>query len=153
MYTDLDGVYSPPQLSSMTKTLNDRRFAHFSNFKFMPPVNKEGTSLGGKEIGFYPNLNEKEIMSYEDLSERLASALTHEISFSNTSRENNILIQPFEFRNEDGSIHKLDIVDFGVFPNTAGTSAGVHVFFVGKVIKSSDGSTKFLNIFTLELDV
>ena len=64
-------------------------------------------------------INEKEIMTYEDLSERLTSALTHEISFSNTSRENNILIQTFVFRYEEWSIDKLYIVEFGVFPNAA----------------------------------
>ena len=152
-YMDSERKYLPPYLSAMTTTLNDRRFAHFSNFKFLPPINKEGSSLGGNELGLYPNLNESEILTYDDLSQRLENSLTHEVSFSTSSRENNILIQPFEFRNSEGVLHKLDIVDFGVFPNESGTSAGVHVFFVGKMIKSADGSVKFLNIFTLELDV
>jgi hypothetical protein len=153
-YSDpITATYQPPNLNSLVATVADRRFAHFNNFKFMPPVNKEGSSLAGSQLGLYPNINEAEILNYEDLEEQLALVPFHEISFTTTSRANNILIQPFEFATSEGVMKKLDIIDFGVFPNESGTTAGIHVFFIGKLVKSMDGSTKFLNIFTMELDV
>lgn len=152
-YLDIDGEYSPPMLTSLAATVNDRRFAHFDNFKFMPPINKEGSTLSNRLIGLYPNINEAELLTYEDLEAQLSNAPFHEVSFTESSRANNILIQPFEFENQKGVMKKLDIIDFGVFPNESGTTAGIHVFFIGKLTKSTDGSTKFTNIFTMELDV
>jgi hypothetical protein len=151
--TDLNGVYTTPELTSFDSLIHDEKFAHFPNFKFMPPVNKTGSSRSGFMTGLYPNLNQAEIMDYTTLADKLEGMPYHEVSFTPSSRDNNILIQPFEFGVESGVVRKLDIVDFGTFPNDSGTTAGVRIFFVGKLIKSLDGSAKFLNIFTLELDV
>ena len=98
-------------------------------------------------------MNQPEIITYQQLQEELANKDVHDIRFDPTSRDNNITIQPFEFDSATGTLRKLVIVDYGVFPNTRKTSAGVHVFFLGKMMRSRDGSLKFINIFTLELDV
>ena len=154
LYTSVDDRVRPPTLSSFDSITFDRRFAHFPNFKFLPPINKTGTdTLSGQPLGLYPNLNQPEIMTYESLTEELRDKDVHEIRFDPTSRDNNVTIQPFEFDRSTGTVRKLVIVDYGVFPNSRKTSAGVHVFFVGKMIRSRDGSLKFLNIFTLEMDV
>jgi len=154
LYTSVDDRVRPPTLSSFDSITFDRRFAHFPNFKFLPPINKTGTdTLSGRSLGLYPNLNQPEIMTYESLKEELQGKDVHEIRFDPTSRDNNVTIQPFEFDKITGTIHKLVIIDYGVFPNTRKTSAGVHVFFIGKMLRSRDGSLKFLNIFTLEMDV
>lgn len=154
MYTSVDNRVRPPTLSSFDSIAFDRRFAHFPNFKFLPPVNRTGTGRqSGVQMGLYPNLNQPEILTYESLKEELRDKDVHEISFDPTSRDNNIVVQPFEFDKSTGTVHKLIIIDYGIFPNDKKTSAGVHVFFIGKLIRSRDGSLKFFNIFTLEMDV
>lgn len=155
LYTTTAGVFRPPTLSSFDSITFDRRFAHFPNFKFLPPINKKtaGSSASGRPLGRYANLNQPEILTRDKLKTELKGLQHHEIRFDPTSRENSIMIQPFEFNSLDGTVKKLSIIDFGVFPNDMGTSAGVHVFFVGKIFRSRDGSLKFFNIFTLELDV
>lgn len=154
LYTSVDDRVRPPTLSSFDAVPFDRRFAHFPNYRFLPPVNALGSGLlAGQRLGFYPNLNQPELLSYRQLQEELADKEVHEVRFDPTSRDNNVTIQPFEFDSSTGTLRKLVIVDYGVFPNTRKTSAGVHVFFLGKMLRSRDGSLKFINIFTLELDV
>lgn len=154
-YITQDDKFRLPTLASFDAAVFDRRFAHFPNYRFLPPINKVGIgSLSGAPMGDYARLNQPEIVSYERLKQELKGKQSYEIKLDPTSRDNNILIQPFEFgTGPDGLIRKLSIIDYGVFPNDRGTSAGVHVFFLGKLIKSNDGSIKYLNIFTLELDV
>jgi hypothetical protein len=154
LYTTDAGVFRPPSLSSFDAVPFDRRFAHFPNYKFLPPINREGNGpLSGAPMGVYPNLNQSEILTYDKLKQELKGKDVHSVRFDPTSRDNNVMIQPFEFNSISGTVKKLVIVDYGVFPNERGTSAGVHVFFLGKMLRSRDGSLKFFNIFTLELDV
>lgn len=154
LYTTDAGVFRPPTLASFDPLPFDRRFAHFPNYKFLPPINKKtGGRLAGSPLGVYPNLNQPEILTYDRLKQELKGKDVHEVRFDPTSRDNNVLIQPFEFDSTNGTVKKLTIVDYGVFPNERGTSAGVHVFFLGKMLRSRDGSLKYFNIFTLELDV
>ena len=154
LYTSVDDRVRPPTLSSFDATPFDRRFAHFPNFKFLPPINRQGAGpQAGTPLGFYPNLNQPEILTYEGLQEELKDKPVQEVRFDPTSRDNNVTIQPFEFDSSTGTLRKLVIIDYGVFPNARKTSAGVHVFFLGKMLRSRDGSLKFLNIFTLEMDV
>ena len=153
-YWDKNSEYIPPEVEIFPTPINDQKFAHFPQFKFLPPINKET----GNPLGLYPNKNQAEILEYSDLKSSLENIPVKEITFSPTSRENNILIQPFEFSNENGSMKKLKIIDFGVFPNESGTSSGVRVFFIGKMVKNEVSDTdqntyRFLNLFTLELDV
>ena len=143
----------PASINSYQKVLTDFRFAHFDQFKFMPPCNVENTELGGVPIGFYPNFNQAETQTYEEVKEKLEGIPYEEITFDPTSRDNNIIIQPFEFLTDEGRVEKLQIIDYGLFANETGTSAGVRVFFIGKIKTGSDGSRRFFNIFTLELDV
>jgi hypothetical protein len=153
-YTSVDNRVRPPALSSFDSITFDRRFAHFPNFKFLPPVNKAGSGrLGNQPMGVYPNLNQPEILEYSTLKKELRTKQVHEIRFDPTSRDNNVMIQPFEFDKSTGTVRKLVIIDYGVFPNEKKTSAGVHVFFIGKMLRSRDGSHKFMNVFTLEMDV
>lgn len=153
-YVGTDGSYRPPTAASLDAIEFDQKFSHFPNFKFLPPINsKSSGKLAGKPTGVYANLNQPEILTYESLEETLKGLEKYEIRFDPTSRDNNIMIQPFEFNSDTGTVRKLTIMDFGIFPNKRGTSSGVHVFFIGKMLRSKDGSLKFANLFTLELDV
>jgi len=65
--------------------------------------------------------------------------------FKETSIDNNIVAQMFEF-SQDG-IDKLSIIDYGY-----STVTGEHIFFLGKVITDDEGVQTFMNIFTLVFD-
>jgi hypothetical protein len=154
LYTTDIGEFRAPALSSFDAIVFDRRFAHFPNYKFLPPINKKGAgTLSGKQTGNYARLNQPEILTYDSLKQELKGKEVKEVRFDPTSRDNNVILQPFEFSGFDGTVKKLSIIDYGVFPNEKGTSAGVHVFFLGKMTRAKDGSLKYFNIFTLELDV
>lgn len=151
---DIDGGnFVPPSLTSFDAFIFDRRFAHFPNFKYLPPINKRGSGPRSElPLGVYPNLNQAETLTYQELKDQLKGKPMKEVSFKPTSTDNNIMIQPFEFNGVTGGMKKLVIVDFGVFPSPSGNTSGIHVYFLGKMIPSEDGSYKFLNIFTLEMD-
>lgn len=89
------------------------------------------------------------------------------VYFNETSITNRIVGQAFEIG--DGYIMKLDVIDFGVFlvdktspllfpdqpaptplnPDVVTQTTRIHVYFVGKVMRDSTGTDKFLNIFSL----
>jgi len=127
----------------------DERLAHLPNFMYLPPVNK--LSSGENEpLGRYDNFNKKPIGGLRGLMGRLAGKDYVEFDFEETSRENNVLIQPIEFR-KDG-IKKLAIVDFGEFQDGDPESPGKRVFFVGKIYADSQGNSTYINIFTVIMD-
>ena len=85
------------------------------------------------------------------------------IKFSETSIENNLMIQLFEVNsgtqqgNHTGNsnkVIKLDIVDGGFYSITddVNNRNQKHVFYAGKIIYDNDNIPKFLNIFTIIFD-
>lgn len=129
----------------------DKRLSHLPNFKYLPPINKPrlGEAIGSP-LGFYANLNQEAMLSYDDVAKEISSyenlGYSQEITFLETSRANNLLCQFFEIDNRE--VLKLDVIDFGKFPPD---NNGVvrHVFFIGKVFIDSTGSATFCNLFTL----
>jgi hypothetical protein len=81
---------------------------------------------------------------------QLSNKEYYDIEFVETSRENNIVVQPFEF--SEFGVKKLCVVDYGEFPDEDPTSPGKRVFFVGKIFKDAFGSSTFVNIFTIIMD-
>jgi len=89
------------------------------------------------------------------------------VYFNETSITNRIVGQIFEIG--DGYVTKLDVIDFGVFtinktdprlfpdepqpqplnPDVVTQTTRIHIYFVGKVMKDSTGTDKYLNICTL----
>ena len=129
----------------------DDRFSQFSNFKYMPPVNVlPPNSSVAVPMGNYPNLNEAPILTLNELEKRLVGLQSQKFEFIETSRDNNLLGQVFEFSNN--KIEKLSIIDFGEFIDNVPSNPGKRVFFVGKIVKDSNGSENFLNIFTIVFD-
>jgi hypothetical protein len=129
----------------------DSRFSHFANFSYLPPVNKPTPgSKEGKPLGMYPKLNEKKSVAFKDIEEKLKSSQKVTIDFNDTSRENNLIGQFFEFSSV--GIEKLSIIDFGSFDDDDPFSPGKHVYFIGKILRDANGSETFLNIFTVVFD-
>jgi len=122
----------------------DKRLSRIPNFKFMPPVNKSGSSRSRSQIGDFDNLSQGEILSFSQLEMDLSGRDSRQVSFSRTSPENNLSIQFFDQRYD--SLLKLDAIDFGEFLDD---NIIKRVFFVGKVFVDSFGSHTFVNLFTL----
>ena len=138
-------------LEASESIFEDRRFSHFSNFMYLPPVNKPSQGYpSGKPLGVYPKLNPNEKVSLKDLHKSLKDKQKIEIEFDDTSRDNNLISQIFEFSST--GIEKLSIVDFGMFTDEDPMSPGKHIFFIGKLYRDSNGSETFMNIFTVEFD-
>jgi len=129
----------------------DKRFSHLPNFSYLPPINMPSQGYPeGRPVGNYPKLNEAKILSYSDLSKTLEGKQKIEITFPDTSRDNNMLGQVFEFSND--GIEKLSIIDFGEFSDNDPYSPGKRVFFIGKLLKDATGTETFMNIFTMVFD-
>ncbi len=146
-----DNETGQAMLESIPSIFQDRRFAHFPNFMFLPP---ENLPLPGESSGFvlgnYPAFGESQIMSEDEINESLAEKDFTEISFVETSRRNNIAIQFFEA--SPGNIDKLSVVDFGEFEDEDPLSPGRRVLFVGKMLRDGNASETFCNIFTVVID-
>ncbi|MFA6049714.1 MAG: hypothetical protein WC761_00685 [Candidatus Paceibacterota bacterium] len=129
----------------------DKRLSHIPNFQFLPPVNKARTGEDqGSLLGLYVNLNQSPILTFSDVEQEIKAlaniGFEQKIYFTETSRANNILGQFFEVSN--GEMTKLDVIDFGKFPpDKDGISR--QVFFVGKVFTDANGSTTYVNMFTM----
>jgi hypothetical protein len=130
----------------------DKKLSHLPNFKFLPPVNRARIGSSTKQsLGLYVDINQSPILNFQELQSELDWSDSHgykqTIFFTETSRANNIFAQFFELSN--GSLVKLDVIDFGLFPGGTDGSASRHVFFAGKVFTDSKGTTTFVNLFTL----
>ena len=101
-------------------------------------------------MGKYPRLNESEILSLSDLEKSLSDKQYVKIGFSDTSRDNNLIGQIFEY--SALGIEKLSIVDFGEFGDNDPFSPGKRIFFVGKLRRDADGAETFMNLFTVVFD-
>lgn len=138
-------------IDSSKSIFQDERFSHLPNFKYLPPLNAtDDPSVPAQPMGNYANLMERPILRFSDLQETLKNRNYVEVDFLETSVQNNIASQCFEFSND--GVEKLSIVDFGIFPDADPGSPDKHVFFIGKVYRDSTGSDTFLNIFTLVFD-
>ncbi len=146
----VDGI-KVASLDSVESLFQDRRLSHMPNFKYMPPKNLP--VLGGEtgsNLGTYVNWTQKEVLTIQSLMESLEGKDYVDVEFTETSRDNNLLMQPFEFRPD--SIQKLAIIDFGTFPDEDPYSPGKRVFFLGKMYTDSFGATTFVNLFTVVMD-
>lgn len=145
-----DGVV---QLDYTPSIYADPRFSHLPNYRFMPPRNPPVAAGPEDEpsliLGKYPNFSaEEEKTPYEaqlELIENLSNRQNFPIEFFETSKDNNIIAQMFEFTSE--GVDKLSIVDHGITQDTDGKHR--HIYFLGKMLNDSDDAQTFVNIFTV----
>lgn len=144
---------SVADLDAVPSLFMDKRFAHFPNFDYLPPVNLPPPEKDmGEPLGNYLKLNEPADQTYQDILESLNKNLAQStnIEFVDTSRDNNLACQMFEF-SKDG-VEKLSIVDAGEFEDGDPISPGKQVYHVGKILRDASGAENFINIFTLVFD-
>ena len=139
-------------VNSIESLFHDKRMAHLPNFRYLPPVNplKPGETTP-QSLGSYVNLNESPVMTIQELEETLSNKEYFDVEFLETSRDNNIIVQPFEFRSDIG-FSKLAIIDYGEFEDEDPTSFGKRVFFLGKLLVDDFDQQTFVNVFTVVFD-
>lgn len=143
--------YSECFTDASPSLFSDRRFAHFPNFDYLPPVNLPDPDVPeGEPLGNYLNLGEPADLSFNDIEKSLLKRPRTTISFADSSRDNNLVAQVFEF-SKDG-VEKLSIIDAGEFDDGDPLSPGKHVYYIGKLQRDSSGAETFFNIFTLVFD-
>lgn len=160
------------KINHVESFFQDKRFSHVPNFYYLPPVNK--AKIGTRQctgLGEYTKLGQKTYFEYNDLKIELDQlkkiGFEQTVEFTETSKTNNLMCQFFELSN--GTIVKLDIIDFGIFQvgsNQQLTEEELaeskqaqrdfslekqtkHVFFAGKVFKDDYGVHTFVNLFTI----
>ena len=104
------------------------------------------------QIGNYANIKQEPILNFNDIKSELSKldsmGFKQTVNFVETSNENNLVCQFFEFDNT--TLGKLDVIDFGSFEVEDGTTK--HVFFCGKVFIDNNGLNTYVNMFTLVFD-
>lgn len=130
----------------------DKRLSHLPNFQYLPPVNRARIGSVTSSLGTYPSLGQAPIETTEQLEAELKwstdNGFSKTITFFETSKQNNLVCQFFEA--SKNSLSKLDVIDFGLFTSpTDLVYPTKHVFFIGKVFIDGNGSSTFVNLFTL----
>lgn len=157
VYPDQEISASPViELSNFPSIFGSERFNHLPNFKYMPPINvKTKTDEDPEPLGKYLQLATAQPLfsSREKLDQYLGGLQSLELTFTDTSRENNLICQAFEINNPTHQgIEKLAIVDMGEFQDSDPESPGTHVYSIGKVRKDSQGAHTYINLFTVVFD-
>ena len=137
-------------LDSIESLQNDMRLSNLPNFKYLPPVNAAGT-LAGKALANYPDYNEKSDTDRIAMQSRLSQLESAEITFLETSSENNFIMQAFEI-GAGSLINKLDAIDYGYRSSLENPQKLVRTIFLGKIYFDSSNDPTFVNMFTLELE-
>jgi len=137
-------------LNTIESLQNDMRLSNLPNFKYLPPVNGAGV-LAGATLASYPNYNESSDTDRIAMQSRLSQLESTEITFLETSSENNFIMQAFEISGRS-SITKLDAIDYGYRSSLEDPQKLVRTIFLGKVYTDTSSDPTFVNMFTLELE-
>ena len=137
-------------LNTIESLQNDMRLSNRPNFKYLPPVNGAGV-LAGATLASYPDYNESSDTDRIAMQSRLSQLESAEITFLETSSENNFIMQAFEISGLS-SITKLDAIDYGYRSALDNPQKLVRTIFLGKVYTDTTSDPTFVNMFTLELE-
>ena len=130
----------------------DKRLYHLPNYRYLPPRNLPRVLQPEDDpdliLGSYPRLHgaRQESWSLTGIMNDLSSRQKVEFNFEKTSKDNNILAQIMEF-SQDG-VDKLSIIDAGAYISEGQIDRIFHIFWVGKMLKDSEGVQTFMNIFS-----
>jgi len=151
-----------PSLNSIDSLFNDDKMSNLINFRYLPPIVKTNSTLLPDKtnidnlqpflLGNYPPLGDnKNPISFTQIKDQLKSFSSKTIEFIETTRKNNLLCQVFEVDTGNGTVSKLDIVEYGEVKNDILDPDVVSnkVYFLGKTYLDDRGTTTYVNIFTL----
>lgn len=149
----------PTNVNTIDSLFSDEKLRNVINFKYLPPIKKSTFEVDKKNIpnlisqglllGDYPPWGPIDPFTFSNLKNELSNYPYETVKFDPTSRDNEIVGQFFEIRNEQ--VSKLDVIDYGKVNNNIQNASEVtnHVFFVGKVFTDETGSDCFVHLFTL----
>jgi len=137
-------------LNAIEPLFLDKRLAHLPNFKFLPPITKSGEALA---IGAnaYQDLNEGEILKYEDLIDELGK------TWSAASDEYSKALDPFntetkEFMlSENFNEESLEIAKPRVVINFDETSLQSNI--IAQVFEANDKNSTFQKLDIIDFGV
>lgn len=143
---------STVSIDAADSLFQDRRLSHIPNFQFLPPVQKNG-SRQVVSLGNYENIGQTPITTLKQVNDEVNAlnnvGYAETVRFIQTSKSNNLFCQLFEVGADDNTLSKLDVVDFGEFPNSDSSTGTKHIFFAGKVYQDSYGVQTFICMFIL----
>ena len=157
-------------LKNSPSIYTDPRLGHLPNYKWLPPRNlpQEGQHPDDVKLRLsenYPDFSKQSSTppgtqeSSEKFIDSLISRQSVAFEFTDTSIENNLVGQMFEF--SKSGVDKLSIIDYGIHNDLNQTitdnpssvdSNPKHVFFLGKILTDEEEVQTFMNIFTLVFD-
>ena len=130
----------------------DKFISSTDSYRFLPPVMPLGEgSIENVQLGEYTDLNQKDIVDYQDISNMIKDSPYHDVLFEETSANSNIVFQMFGINDTSSNktISKLETIDFGEY----GTDEGFKkVVFAGKVFVDNYNYPTYINIFTIVLE-
>jgi hypothetical protein len=152
---DLSSLGIIEDITSVDSLFFDRRFANFSQFKFLPPVVSNGQT--DVNLGSYTNIRQTDSYTYEDMKNEIfgtdANPVKQRFSadFEETSHSNDIVAQMFEITTD--GVKKLDAFDFGEINDPSDISRpNKRIVFFGKVFTDDAETSTYVNLFTVVLD-
>jgi len=142
------------QIDKTNDFLQDKRLSHIPNFAYLPPTNKKRVGeTTARKLGNYVDIGQEKLTVPNLLAELNTYRLKGQekkITFLETSRTNNLFCQFFEVGSN--TIKKLDVIDFGIYPNPSNEQELMHVFFAGKVFVTSNQTYSFIHMFTIVME-
>lgn len=141
-------------VSNMSAIFQDKRFQHFDNYKFLPPIN----SSSGRPLGNFTKLNAEEIITQSQLEEELQSKKSFKKTFEGDVSPKNITFRMLETETSTSGDNvgkkvastPLQLVDYGSYSLIDGSRK--KVFFAGKIFEDIEGIPVFVNMFTVVFD-
>ncbi|MBP04994.1 MAG: hypothetical protein CMA72_09460 [Euryarchaeota archaeon] len=132
-------------VSNMSAVFQDKRFQHFDNYKFLPPINGDD----GSPLADYQKLNSEEIVTPQALEDELAGKKKFVINFEGDATPRNIRFRILENQVSatGNACEPLQIIDYGSYTLRDGLKK--KVFFVGRVYETTEAIPVFANMFTL----
>jgi hypothetical protein len=141
-------------VSNMSAIFQDKRFQHFDNYKFLPPIN----SISGRPLGNFTKLNAEEIVTPAQLEEELQQKKNFKKTFEGDVSPTNITFRILETETSTSGDNlgekiastPLQLVDYGNYSLSDGSRK--RVFFAGKILEDVEGIPVFVNMFTVVFD-
>lgn len=153
----------PTNINMVDSIFSDEKLRNVDNFKYLPPIKKSTYEIDKRNIpdlidkglmlGSYPAWGPLDPFTFSELQTELKNYPFQTIKFDPTSRDNEIVGQFFEIKNDE--VKKLDVIEYGKVNNNLQNPNAVtnHVFFVGKVFNDETGADCFIHLFTLVFEV
>ena len=123
----------------------DQFISNTKSFQFMPPVFPKQIN-NGSTVGEYTDLNQRNIDNFDDVMSLLDGVQSETFEFTKTSSDSNVILQMFEVIDSNGTVIKLDTLDFREF---VVDNKYKKVIFAGKSFIDDYGYPTYINFFTL----